>query len=104
MPPPTSPTANTSPPKQTPMPAQPFPNPNNKQQQQQQPMYFAEANQYLAYALNVHDIHLKSGTTLPTPHPPVIIEIPDSASEQQTNPIEHIPVSDTFSKEHVLQH
>ena len=46
-------------------------------------MYSVDAQQYPAYTLNVVDIHLRSGMTLPAPKPPLIIEILDipTASE-----------------------
>lgn len=65
-------------------------------------MYLAKPNQYPTYALNIHDIHLRSGTTLPASQPPVITEIPDSTFEQPIEPIEHIPISEIISKELVL--
>ncbi|XP_059074926.1 myosin-1-like [Cryptomeria japonica] len=96
MPPPVVTATNPGPPKQTPMPAQPMPNPNNKPQQ---PAHLAEANQYQAYALNINDIHLRSGTTLPTLKPPRITEISDPPHEEPTTPIvptEHMPITDTL--------
>ena len=53
-------------------------------------MYSANAQQSRAYALNVADIHLRSGTTLPTPKPPLIIEVPNI-------PIAQIPANVTSS-------
>ena len=41
-------------------------------------MYSADAQQYPAYTLNVADIHLRYGTTLLVPKPPLIIEILDT--------------------------
>lgn len=72
MPPPT----NSGTQKQTQLPAQPQPNPNN--QHPQQSMYYVHAQKYPSYALNVVDIHLRSGTSLPVPKPPLITEIPDT--------------------------
>lgn len=69
-------------------------------------MYFAEANHYPAYALNISDIHLRSETTLPAPQLPLITEIPDSSPEEPiapVDPIEHMSITDTVSKEPVLQ-
>ena len=40
-------------------------------------MYSVDAQQYPAYTLNVADIHMRSGTTLPTPKPPHITKISD---------------------------
>ncbi len=41
-------------------------------------MYSADTQQYPAYALDVTDIHLRSGMTLPAPKPPLITEVSDS--------------------------
>ena len=41
-------------------------------------MYSVDAQQYPAYTLDVVDIHLRFGTTLPMPKPPLINEIPDT--------------------------
>ena len=41
-------------------------------------MYSDDAQQYPAYALNVENIHLRSGTTIPAPKLPLIIEIPNT--------------------------
>jgi hypothetical protein len=67
-------------------------------------MYLVEPNQYPVYALNIHDIHLRSGTTLLAPQPPVITEILDFASEQPTDPAKHNPILEIVSKEPILQH
>ena len=40
-------------------------------------MYSVDVQQYPAYTLNVADIHLRSGTTLPVPKPHLINEIQD---------------------------
>lgn len=61
----------------------PVPNPNNKPQQQQK-VFLTVPNNYPAYALNISDIHLRSGTTLPTPSPPVIMELPSEEIAQDT--------------------
>ena len=41
-------------------------------------MYSVDAQQYPTYTLDVADIHLRSGTTLPAPKLPLITEIPDN--------------------------
>lgn len=41
-------------------------------------MYSTNAHQYLAYALNVTNIHLRPGTTLLAPKLPLITEIPNT--------------------------
>ena len=41
-------------------------------------MYSVDAQQYLAYALNVANIHLRSGTTLLVPEFPFITKILDT--------------------------
>ena len=41
-------------------------------------MYSDDAQQYPTYTLSVANIHLRSGTTLPTPKPPLITEIPNT--------------------------
>ena len=41
-------------------------------------MYVADAQWYPAYALNVANIHLRSGATLPVPKLPIITKIPDT--------------------------
>lgn len=49
---------------------------------------------------------MRSGTTLPTPKPPLITEISDSPHEESIAPIvpsEHMPITDTVPKEPVLQ-
>jgi hypothetical protein len=104
MPPPATTTTNIDPPKQTPMPAQPLPNPNNKQHQPLQPMYLEKSNQYLTYALDIHNIHLRSRTTLPAPQPPVITEIPKPALERPTDLAKHNPILGIVSKEPILQY
>lgn len=71
---------NATPPKPTQLPTQPLPNLDNKPQQQHQ-VYSANPNQYLAYSLNISDIHLRSKQNLPTPSPPFITELP---SEETT--------------------
>ncbi len=43
-------------------------------------MYSTNAQQYPTYALNVVNIHLRSGTTIPVPNLPLITKIPDSPS------------------------
>ena len=62
------------------MPVQPQPNPNN--QQPQQPMYSTDAQQSPTYALNVANIHLRSGTTLLAPKSPLITEVLDTPTTQ----------------------
>lgn len=86
------PTANASPPKSTQLPFQSMPNPNKKPQQQQQ-VYSAN--------FSVSDIHLQLGTTLPTPSPPFITQLPseeitqDTILDQPTNP-KQVPQSETL--------
>ena len=46
-------------------------------------MYSANTQQYPTYALGVADIHLRSGTTLPAPKPPLITEILDSSAASE---------------------
>ena len=46
-------------------------------------MYSIDAQQYPAYALNVVDIHLRFGATLPTPKPPLITKIPDTPTASE---------------------
>ena len=41
-------------------------------------MYSVDAQQYPTYTLDVADIHMRSGTTLPVPKPPLITEILDT--------------------------
>ena len=64
------PIANSTPPKQTHLPNQPNPNPNNSKLQAQ------------SYVISSHNIHLRFGTTLPSPQGPVIIEVEDPPIEQ----------------------
>ncbi|XP_057841299.2 uncharacterized protein LOC131050994 [Cryptomeria japonica] len=91
MPPPNQNVA--TPPKPTQLLAQPMPNPNNKEPQQQQ-VYATDPNQYPAYVVSISDIHLKSGTTLPTSSPLVITEMPNEGHIHQsviTSPVPSRP-------------
>ncbi|XP_057842750.2 uncharacterized protein LOC131052160 [Cryptomeria japonica] len=72
-----------APPKPTQLPAQPMPNSKNKQPQQQQ-VYAMDLNQYHTYVVSISDIHLRFGTTLLAPSPPVIIEMPDEGHIYQS--------------------
>ncbi|XP_059067670.1 uncharacterized protein LOC131858449 [Cryptomeria japonica] len=79
------PAPNATPSKPTQLPTQLVPNPNNKPQQQQQ-VFSTDPNNYPAYSLNISDIHLRSRTTLPTPYPLVITELPSEETARETIP------------------
>jgi len=46
-------------------------------------MYSVDAQQYPTYTLNVTDIHLRSGTTLPAPKLSLITKIPDTPTTSE---------------------
>lgn len=73
----------------TQLPAQPKPNP--KKNPQQQPVYANNAQQYPAHALEVTNIHLRSGTTLPTPKPHVNPHFPQRLRMEKPIPKEDTP-------------
>lgn len=79
------PAPNATPSKETQLPTQPMPNPNNKPQQQQQ-VFPTDPNNYPVNSLNISDMHLRSGTTLPTPSPLVITKLPSEEIAQETTP------------------
>ena len=70
------PAANTTPPKQPQLPAQPAPNPNSAKPSSQQQRY----------SITLNDIHLRSGTTLASPQQPIIMEVDDTNIESVQEP------------------